>query len=83
MKDQIETVKAVCLAVGAILLVILLAWIADAPDRELLEKVKNGELTLQCHFKDGWRVVEPDKVTDFYGNTWIFTNGSASRCKLK
>lgn len=82
MNDQIETVKAACLAIASIALIILLAWIADAPEREMLAKVKSGEMQLRCHFKDGWRVVDPSKVKDFYGTTWIFTNGSASRCEV-
>lgn len=61
---------------------ILLAWLVDAPEREMLAKVQSGEMQLRCLFKDGWRVVEPSKVKDFYGTTWIFTNGSASRCEV-
>lgn len=82
MNDQIETVKAACLAIAVIALIILMAWIADAPERELLLKVQSGESVLICLFKDGLREVEPAKVKDFYGTTWIFTNGSASRCEV-
>lgn len=69
---------------GILIAVFLLmaVWVLDAPERELLASVQSGEAQLSCLFQDGWRAVEPSKVKDFFGNTWVFTNGSAKRCEV-
>lgn len=79
---RVEKAKATIVGVLIVILIILMAWLADAPERELLAKVQSGESVLICLFKDGWRDVEPAKVKDLHGNVWIFVNGSASRCEV-
>lgn len=78
---DLDKIKTVALAALVIAILAFTAWLLDAPERNLLAKVQSGEAQLSCLFRDGWRVVEPSKVKDFFGSTWVFTNGSATRCK--
>lgn len=78
----LDKIKTAALAALVIAILAFTSWLLDAPEREILAKVQSSEAQLSCLFQDGWRVVEPGKVKDFYGNTWIFTNGSASRCEV-
>ena len=48
-------------------------------DLSQVDKVKKGEVELYCHFKDGYRKVDPDKVIGINDEAgyWLFTNGYA------
>lgn len=52
----------------------------NAADKNRLEKVQDGELTLTCHLPKGVTAIEPKLVTGYNGETWKFTNGSAKSC---
>ena len=52
-----------------------------------LSKVKKGTHDLFCtfHVEDrpsDRRKVDPNLVTDFIENVWVFSNGSATNCEL-
>lgn len=71
--------------ITAIVIIFLLGaglWKLDEKDRLKLAQVQEGELTLSCSFKDGEKVVPPEKVTDYHDGRWYFTNGSAVKCTL-
>lgn len=57
-------------------------WKLDEADRIKLTQVQEGELNLFCTFKDGTRLVPPEKVKDYHDGRWYFVNGSAVRCTL-
>lgn len=80
--SNLDKIATATLAALVIAILACTAWMLDAPERELLAKVQGGEAQLSCLFQDGWRAVDPSKVKDFFGNTWVFTNGSATRCEV-
>lgn len=45
----------------------------------VLDEVKSGSKQLYCNDKH----VAVEKIVDFDGNTWIFTNGYAKNCEVK
>lgn len=47
-----------------------------------LRAVQRGELALVCEMKDGERVIDPEMVTGYVDDTWIFDNGYAKNCKV-
>ncbi len=53
-------------------------------DHKYLESLKSGEKTLICQLEQGETVIDPKKIVDvdFETNTFIFTNGSATNCKV-
>lgn len=66
------------LAVVAGLVILLNIVLSD----DTLEQAQAGVITLQCHMKDGERVIDPDKVVDLVEGTWVFTSGSAKNCSI-
>ena len=76
LKEQGITVAAL------IALVIAVFFLLGRQDAEMLRSVKSGQAVLECHFKDGWRVVSPERVKDYWDGRWYFDNGSATRCEL-
>ena len=68
------------LGLGACALALILGL--KCQDTSMLNDVKSGELSLACHMKDGFQIIEPEKVVDFDGGRWFFTNGSATKCSL-
>lgn len=57
-------------------------WMANRNDHKILESVKDGKAALHCHMQDGWRQIPAEKIEAFDGARWVFTNGSASSCKV-
>ncbi len=55
-------------------------YLTHSEDSNLLAKVQSGELTLECHIGDDYRVIDPAKVVNFTEGRWYFTNGSATQC---
>lgn len=45
----------------------------------ILDEVKSGNKQLICNNKQ----VPIEKIVDFDGQTWIFTNGYARNCEVK
>lgn len=45
----------------------------------ILDEVKSGNKQLVCNNKH----VAVEKIVDFDGQTWIFTNGYARNCEVK
>lgn len=72
--------------IAALVIVFLLGaglYKLDEGDRLKLSQVQEGKLTLSCTFKDGERVVPPEKVTDYHEGRWYFIEeGSAVKCTL-
>lgn len=55
-------------------------YLTHSEDSAHLAKVSSGELTLECHISGGYKVIDPDLVTNYSGGRWFFSNGSAIQC---
>ena len=55
-------------------------YLTHSEDSTRLADVKSGDLTLECHIGDDYRVIDPSKVTNYLDGRWFFTNGSAAQC---
>lgn len=67
-------------ALGAI---IGLSSFASAKSEEALLDVQSGKKILSCHFKDGFREVQKEKVIGFNDGIWEFEDdGYAKSCEL-
>ena len=71
------TFAIVCLI---ILIVTVLGRVMDSPDiRDVLE----GDALLECHMKDGVRVIPTHMILYFHEGTWVFEdNGYAKQCRI-
>ena len=74
-------IKAVCCAALLAVIALVVSWALDAQANAVLDRVKSGA-PLHCYMQDGWRQIPPNKVEAFDGERWVFTNGSASSCKV-
>ena len=63
-----------------LLLAVVGLYLTHSEDSKLLEMARSGELTLECHLRDGYKVIDPAKVVNFSEGRWFFTNGSATQC---
>lgn len=66
------------LAVVAGLVILLNIVLSD----DTLEQAQASVITLQCHMKDGVRVIDPGKVVDLVDGVWVFANGHAKNCRV-
>lgn len=73
-------IKAVCCAALAVIALVV-SWALDAQANAVLDRVKSGA-QLHCYMRDGWRQIPAEKIEAFDGARWVFTNGSASSCKV-
>lgn len=49
----------------------------------VVDKVLSGEYALECHMKDGLRVIETSKITGEINGKWTFEDGGyAGNCKV-
>lgn len=59
----------------------------EISSNETLNIVKSGEAKLYCHIGNDYKLINPEKVIDFYeidGNYyWEFVNGQATNCYLE
>lgn len=46
------------------------------------EAIKSGDKTLTCFIGDQYKVIDPTKIETKVGDTYVFTNGYASNCKI-
>lgn len=67
----------------ALLIVFLTSFSAYGlrQEKQLLKKVRAGEVALLCQLKQGLIQVRPDKVKNYISGTWYFTNGQSTNCK--
>lgn len=65
--------------VGAITALILIR----ASETALVKEVQQGTKVLVCNIDGYDKAIDPEKVTDYSGGTWFFTNGYSETCKLK
>ena len=80
-----ERTKPLRVLIGATLATFVIGGLlALIPEDEAVLKVKSGEFTLECQFRDGWKQIEPSKVVsrDDQTSSWQFTNGYAKNCKI-
>lgn len=73
-------IKGELLLVSAIIGLIILLNIVLSDNT--LEQAQAGVITLQCHMKDGVRVIDPGKVVGLVDGVWVFENGSAKSCEV-
>lgn len=74
-------IKAVCCAALLAVIALVVSWALDAHASAVLDRVKSGA-QLHCYMQDGWRQIPAEKIEAFDGARWVFTNGSASSCKV-
>jgi len=70
------------LVIGLITFLIVLVFIENTNINYMEKKVRSNKYELECFMKDGWRVIDKDKIVGFDEGTgyWQFTNGYASNC---
>lgn len=70
---------AVALILGSLI------HIMNKEDQDYINKFKTGQLVLECQMKDGWEVIDPDKIKGFDDETgyFYFTNGYAKNCEVE
>ena len=79
--EKMEAIKQIALAAIVIAIIFGLLHYLDKPERDRLAQVQSGELVLECNMKKtGLTIIAPEKVTGYSDITWLFTNGSSSRC---
>lgn len=64
--------------VGAITALILIR----AAETALVEEVQQGTKVLYCYIDDYVKIIDPEKVSDYSGGTWYFTDGYSTTCIL-
>jgi len=68
--------------IGLIGFLLLFSSLESTPSEESL--VKSGQVKLICSMKDGYKVINPDKVINKDSSGyWNFTNGYAKNCYLE
>lgn len=59
-----------------------IAGLAIHHEQQNLASVKSGQKTLICYINNTDKIIPPHKIVDRVDDTYIFTNGYASNCKI-
>jgi hypothetical protein len=71
--------------ISVLALVLVAGFFSVKEDREYMNKIKSGELIVECNFQDrGWDYVDPSRIQSFDDTTgtFYFNNGSSSTCRV-
>lgn len=75
--------KNIKLAACSLICVVVVGFAyTKVSDHMLVKSVKQGDKILTCHIGSEDKQIEPEKVTGFIEGVWLFSNGSASQCKI-
>lgn len=68
-----------------VIVLLILNSTTNSKNSELITEFKEGTATLSCLIgnESSYRDINPDKILDRRGSSWIFTNGSAKNCIIK
>lgn len=68
-----------------VIVLLILNSTTNSKNSELITEFKEGTATLSCLIgnESSYRDINPDKILDRRGSSWIFTNGSAKNCIVK
>lgn len=69
---------------GTIAFIVIMIGTNITLDKMYINKFQTGEYQLECQMEDGYRLIEPSKIVDvdLDTQTFVFTNGSATNCKV-